>query len=123
MNLLKKAMDVFFGRNNTGTVYINGVSYQGNSVCIIGDKVFVDGTVSSGSLVGNLVVTVNGSCESVATASGDINVKGEVKGNLKSASGDISCGNVLGSVFSTSGDIECQNIGGCVNTVSGDISR
>ncbi|MCK9155101.1 MAG: hypothetical protein M0P12_03200 [Paludibacteraceae bacterium] len=60
-------------------------------------------------------------CESVATLSGDINVKGNVKGNLKSTSGDIRCGNVEGSVFPTSGDVECQNIGGSVNTVSGDI--
>jgi len=62
----------------------------------------VGGNVSSSS--GS--ITVGGSCRSIASTSGTIKCKGEVKGNLTSTSGSISvAGSVSGSMCSVSGSV------------------
>jgi len=50
-------------------------------------------------------VQVNGNAQNVKTASGDVNVSGDVLGNIQTMSGDVDCGNVGGGVSTMSGDI------------------
>lgn len=115
------SMKVRTGGNSV--VRVNGKTYSGQRVDIVGGRVLVDGKEQPEVLSGPMVrVTVNGSPESVQTDSGDITVNGTA-GTVSTTSGDVKCESVQGGVSTTSGDVSTRSIGGSVSTVSGDISR
>jgi len=118
----------FFGKNNfvssyssSGTININGNSYNGNNVTIVGNKVFVDGKdqtpdakdirIEIGSNIDKLEVdyansiSISGDVNSVRSSSGDVSIKGSVNGSVITSSGDVVCGKVSGDVVTSSGDI------------------
>lgn len=113
-------MDIRTG--GASIVTVNGKSYRGSSVSIVGNKIVVDGVEQGGDLVGPINVTVNGSAQSVQTASGNIEVHGAV-GTVSTTSGDVRCDDVQGGVSTVSGDVQCRVIGGSVSTVSGDVHQ
>lgn len=115
-------MNLNFFKNNKSTVQINGISYTGKNVTINGDKVVVDGVIQTQSLAGPITVTVQGSCDSVSTASGDIYINGN-SGRVTATSGDIDViGNVEGSIQTVSGDVNVRRTHtNNISTVSGDI--
>ena len=90
----------------TGTVRINGKTYTGNSIIVESDgTVTVDGKTSRLEIIGNITVTVEGECDKVCAASGDIEVRGNV-GSVSAVSGDVIVhGDVYGSVSTVSGDV------------------
>lgn len=51
-------------------------------------------------------VSLNGEAKSIKTQSGDVNIAGDVIGNVKTMSGDVKCENVSGDVSTMSGDIK-----------------
>lgn len=70
---------------------------KGTEITIIGD-------------VGRIVnkfgkIVVEGSCNRVKTISGDVEIRGDVEGDVETTSGNISCGNVAGDVSTVSGRI------------------
>lgn len=112
-----------FGRSK-GTVTINGVSYTGNNISVVGNKVIIDGKGQTGSTgddkivnitvqgdihelkVGNAVdVIVTGNCEFVSVQNGNVGITGDVGGDVDTVNGDIRCGSVHGSVKTVNGDI------------------
>lgn len=120
------------------SIIINGIRFLGGNVRTENGKVFVDGNrIDLGNAVkidivvhGNLesldvgsaqMVQVNGSVGRLKTASGDVKC-GEVHGDVSTASGDVECGDVRGSVGTTSGDVQARSVAGNVKTVSGDVS-
>ncbi len=122
-----------------GRMNINGMSYEGNSVRVVGDKVYIDNKeipITDKRILfyveGNIEkiecgscdqIVVFGSTEEITTASGDVYVA-EVKGSIKTLSGDVTVnGEVGGSVYTTSGDIEANAIKGSAKTLSGDIDK
>lgn len=107
-------------RMSGSSVTIDGKTFSGRSVSIVGNKVVVDGVEQPGELVGPVSVTVNGNAESVESGSGRIEVAGSA-GRVKTMSGDVHCGDVTGDVGTMSGDVTCGSIGGSVKTMSGDI--
>lgn len=107
-------------KTSGSSITIDGRSFTGRNVSIVGDKVVVDGVEQDGSLVGPVSVTVHGNAESVETGSGKVEVSGSV-GRIKTMSGDVHCGAVGGDVGTLSGDVTCRNISGSVKTMSGDI--
>lgn len=108
--------------SGSGSVTIDGKTFTGRSVTIVGDQVIVDGVAQAGTLVGPVNVTVNGDAENVTTTSGNIVVNGGCY-RVKSTSGDIECRDVAGDVETTSGDVKCGTVSGSVNTISGNIRR
>lgn len=113
-----------------GVIVINGQRFQYNgSLSIINGRYFVDGKE-----VRDLSELTKDQKEVNITIDGDINklevdccdriyVKGKV-GKIKSTSGDIEVGgDVEGDVQTVSGDINCGNISGDASTVSGNIRR
>lgn len=50
-------------------------------------------------------ISITGNCNRVKTVSGDVEIGGDVDGDVESVSGDINCGNVSGDVKTVSGDI------------------
>lgn len=107
--------------NGSASITIDGRTFKGNNVSIIGNKVVIDGVEQSGELVGNIRITVNGNVDNIETTSGDIEVRGAV-GEVETTSGDVIVhSNISGSVKTMSGDVTAGSIGGNVKTMSGDI--
>lgn len=102
-------------------ITINGKTYTGDSISIKngnitigGNVVVVDEKIINISVDGNVskvVVdaceqcTINGDAGSVSTMSGDVEIRGDVNGNVKTMSGDVKCGRIEGDVSTMSGDI------------------
>jgi acetyl/propionyl-CoA carboxylase alpha subunit len=105
-------------------IVINGKSYTGNSVSIKNNKITIDGSVIETEeknikieIQGDIEelkvdecdsVKVTGSVKNLTTMSGDVTVKGDVSGNVKTMSGDVECGKVGGNISTMSGDITHQ---------------
>lgn len=113
----------------------NSVVVDGNNIIVNGKKVsdlneirekkiyiVIEGEVSQLNVDCCEKIEVKGNVGSIEAGSGDIHAN-EVKGNVKTASGDIKCGGSIGgSASSMSGDIECGgSIGGSASTMSGNI--
>ena len=104
------------------TITINGNTYSGNNIVVINGKVIVNGkdvTPDSKeiniSVQGNIdelkvdacnKVSVEGSVKFISTKSGDVEVTGNVDGNISTMSGDVHCENVNGLVSTMSGNIK-----------------
>lgn len=105
-----------------GTITVNGKSYRGSNVHVVGNKVIIDGKEQDGEFQKDINIEIHGDAGSIENECGKVIVSGKAA-SVKSQSGDIECGDVSGSVKTMSGDIECGNIGGSVNTMSGDITH
>lgn len=107
-------------------VTINGVKISGNvtgsNVVVINGKVFVNGKDVTPDtkeinidVQGNIEklevdacskITITGDVHNVKTQSGDVDISGNVNGNIQTMSGDVDCGNVSGSISTMSGDVK-----------------
>lgn len=102
-------------------INVNGKSYTGNNICVNGNKIIIDGeelktdskTINI-SINGNTdkisvdqcdKITVTGHVNDLKTMSGDVEITGDVKGSVKTMSGDVYCGDIAGSITTISGDI------------------
>lgn len=120
------------------TVSINGMSFKGSNVSISNGRIVIDGkdvTPDTKEIVISIdgdidklqadqcsKVTVNGSCGSLSTMSGNVNC-GSVNGSIKTMSGNVKCGNVGNDIGTMSGDVDCGVVGGSVTTNSGDVDH
>lgn len=111
--------------SENSTITINGQSFSGSSVNICNGTVIIDGKKQEGVILGHIVnIEIKGDCKSVDTTSGNVNVTGNMMGDIDCTSGDVRItGNVTGSVQTVSGDVKCGTVGGSVKTVSGDIEN
>jgi hypothetical protein len=105
-----------------GSVNINGRIFSGKSVIVKNGKVFVDGNSVAADekeikieVTGNIEtltvdyckdLKVTGDVSKVKTMSGDVTIGGEVKGDVRTMSGDVRCGNIAGKVKTMSGNIK-----------------
>lgn len=105
------------------TITMNGVTYHGDNIAMINNKIFVDGKDVTPETM-QVSINVVGDVEKI---SADMCAMIHVTGNcgfIKTASGDVDVGgDVTGSVSTMSGDVTCKNVGGNVQTMSGDITR
>lgn len=101
---------------------INGVRYEGSNVSVVGGKIFVNGKDVTPEQK-HISITIEGDCESLDVDSCEyVNISGNVKGNVKTMSGNVKViGDVSGSVSTMSGDVEAKSISGNSSTMSGDI--
>jgi hypothetical protein len=105
-----------------GTIKVNGITFQGNSIQITNSKVIVDGKeikledskIVNITVEGNVEsihadvcesIIVKGTCKKAQTMSGNITIEGNVEGNVKTMSGNVSCGDIAGNASSMSGNI------------------
>ena len=120
---------------------INGttIGHGKNNIVVINGKVYADGTdvtpdskEISITIEGNLEhlevdycskISIKGDVGSIKSASGDIDITGNVNSGIQTASGDVECSDVHGSIKSMSGDISCENVAGSVSTMSGNIKH
>lgn len=59
--------------------------------------------------------------EKITTCSGDVKVKGNVIGDIKTDTGDVKAKRITGDVNTETGDVEAGEINGNVSTNSGDV--
>lgn len=116
-------------------ITINGKTYHGNNVSIIGGRVIIDGVEQKGDpLSGRVeVVVVSGMIENLRTdasvqcgaVGGNVDAGGsvdcdEVRGNV-TAGGSVNC-NDVGKSISAGGSVTCDDVGGSVSA-GGPIRR
>lgn len=107
------------------TIKINGTVYSGNgSLIVSGNKIIVDGKdvtpdakeikidikgdISMLTVDSCETVTVHGRVGKIKTMSGDVNIEGDVDGDISTMSGDVDCYNVSGKISTMSGDIKTR---------------
>jgi len=111
---------MFWKSKKKTTVIVDGVSYTGKHVVIEDGIVTIDGDNKT-QKIGHIVhVEIQGDCDQIYNAAGNISVSGNAK-KVETASGDVECGDVSGDVKSMSGDITCGNVAGSIQTMSGDV--
>lgn len=108
-----------------GNFSVDGRSFSGSSLKIIGNQVYVDGVLQEGSLTGVVKVIVEGELASLQTdASVECgNVRGPVNAGVAvrcgDVTGDVSAGtsvtakNVTGNVTARTA-VTCDDVGGSV---------
>ncbi len=109
------------------SITINGHTYSGGrSISITNGKVIIDGNdvTPEGKEINITVhgdihiidvdvcnkVSVNGNAHEVKSASGDIDITGDVSGSVHSMSGNVECNEVKGSISTMSGNIKHRKI-------------
>ena len=122
------------------SISINGVSYKGGNISIIGNKVIIDGKdqtpdskeikievngdIEELSVDYASEISIKGNVDNVRTSSGDVTINGVVKNNIQTSSGDVEIdGDVTGGINTSSGDVKCGKVSGNVRTMSGDIKH
>ena len=106
---------------NGSPVTINGRSFSGNNISIVGNKVIVNGVEQSGSLVGPITVEVHGDVDMLNVVSGNVTARNVNR--VKTGSGDVSCGDVNGDISTGSGDVKCGTVAGKIKTGSGGVTH
>jgi len=104
-------------------IKINGKTYKGNNVSIINGQVIIDGKkadtpedekVINITIDGNIKtldvdycnkLEMTGDCESVTSKNGNIQVKGNVTGDVNNKNGNIVCRNIGGNAETKNGDV------------------
>lgn len=93
------------------------IQVQNNKVCVDGKEltwaelesktinIHVEGNVEELRVDCCNKVEVSGNVKTLETQSGDVVIKGYVSGDIRTQSGDVSCGNIAGNVKTQSGDI------------------
>lgn len=106
-----------FSINNDGDFVVNGKRMSISEMIANGyayeeggaknDKtleITINGNVESIDCEASKIV-VNGSCGNVTTNMGDIDVKGDVNGSVRTNMGNIMCGNVEGNATTNLGNV------------------
>jgi hypothetical protein len=97
-------------RMNSGmaNVTVNGVSYTGyNSVSVSSNGVIIDNEMKDSHTNFKIVkININGDVSSVNTASSNVDVTGNITGNVKTMSGNVRVG---------------KDVHGRINTISGSV--
>jgi len=111
----------------TSRITINGktiVMRGGSNISIVNGKVIVDGKALEvdTSEYRTVNVSIEGDVGSLQIDCGDIDITGNVTGDVSTGQGDISCGNVGRNVKTAMGSITCGSVGGDATTAMGRVS-
>ena len=109
-------------------ININGKTYNapdGCSVSVKNGEVYIDGKLIDDIPSRTYIeITVIGDCKEVTTDAGNINIKGNVEGNVSNDAGNIYIeGDVSGNVTIDTGNIIANHISGNVSTDCGNIGH
>lgn len=106
---------MFSVRNSIVT--INGVTITENQ-----DELEIDGVKFKIEGANHLTVVINKDVKNVTTANGNIDVNGNVHGDVRTANGSIICGAVGGDVRTTMGNVDVSgDVKGDVSTTMGSV--
>lgn len=97
---------------NMGTITINGKTFTGNNVDVVGGRVIIDGVEQMSGQSGVLEVRVLEGTIHNLKADGSVSCN-NVTGNV-AAGGSVNCDDVGGNV-AAGGSVNCDNVGGKVS--------
>jgi len=100
-----------------GTIVINGQTFTGNNVDIVGGRVIIDGVEQMSGQSGILEIRVTEGTIHNLKADGSVNCL-NVTGNV-SAGGSVNCNDVGGNV-AAGGSVNCDDVSGKV-TAGGSV--
>ncbi len=106
-------------------IVINGKSYKGNSLQINDNEILIDGRRVDDQEDQKVInITVDGNIDTLNVDSCDkLEITGDC-GNVTSKNGDIQIsGNIDGDVTNKNGNIMCRNVSGDVETKNGSIQH
>lgn len=108
----------------SSSITINGIKYSGNSIVVSNGKVIIDGKNETPKDSKEININVNGNIDELKVdVCETIKITGDVN-NVKTQSGDVDVkGNVNGNIQTMSGDVKSKNVGGSISTMSGDIKH
>ena len=84
-------------------IFVDGVDVTPDSKEI---NISVNGNIDTIKVDNCNKFTVEESVKQISTISGDVEITGDVDGNVKTMSGDVDCGNIQGSVSTMFGNIK-----------------
>lgn len=106
-----------------GSIRINGINYTGDNISIRGNKVVINGVDVTPDAKQISIVVDGDVTELKVDNCEDLRIVGNV-GRVKTMSGDVDIeGNVTGDVETMSGDVRCLSVGGNVKTMSGKVKK
>ena len=94
--------------NKDGKTFVDGKPIEELDLGNFTDKeinIYITGDIDKLEVDCCNKIEVNGQVRKVDTTSGDVEVKGDVTGDIETLSGDINCGSVGGDISTMSGDI------------------
>ncbi len=100
-----------------GSITIDGRTFEGDVVSIIGGEVIVDGVTQDGTLTGKVSLEIKGTLDNLTTDA-SVNMTGQIKGNVE-AGGSVRCDDVGGNVIA-GGSVNCDDVGGKI-TAGGSV--
>ena len=101
------------------TVTINGVTYEGNNVSMINNRIIIDGKEVGETERAQTQIVINGNIGNLETDK-SVTVNGEITGNV-TAGGSVNCDDIGGDVRA-GGSVNCDDIGGDVRA-GGSVNR
>lgn len=99
----------FFGRNSQ--LRIDGKTYVGNNISIIGNRVYVDGKLADGPDENIVDITVLCNVDKIVSDE-SIYIKGNVTGNVEART-SVSCNDIYGNVKAGT-SVNCDDVEGDV---------
>lgn len=114
---------------NSNNVKLNGKTYNipsCSSISIVNGTLYVDGKVfdeEEKREVVHITVVVNGDAGNIEFFNGSATVHGSSK-QIKTTNGDVNIGgDVVGDVKTTNGNVSSKTISGKVSTVNGNVNK
>lgn len=111
-------------------VNINGRTYSapdGVSVSVVNNKVYFNGKLAEDFndwKEKKIEIIIEGNCKEIKADAGNINIKGNVEGNVNTDAGNISIeGDVKGNATTDCGNISANHIFGNASTDCGNIGH
>ena len=103
-------------------VFVNGKEVgNGRNIVIENGKVIIDGRLIDTGDAKEISIQIAGDVASLSVdACKTLKIDGSA-GSVRTASGNVHCGDVHGDVHTMSGDVHCGAVQGAVSTMSGDI--
>lgn len=93
-------------------VTINGVTYEGNNVSMINNRIIIDGKEVGETEKSQTQVVIEGNIRNLQTDK-SVTVNGNIDGDV-GAGGSINCDDVGGNVHA-GGSVNCDDVGGNVS--------
>lgn len=102
---------------------VNGVKSFGRTVVISNGRVIIDGQECGSTKDQKTInVIITGNLDSLRVdACNEITVNGDVRGDIQTNAGDVTCKDVTGDVSTMAGNIECANVAGSASTMAGNV--
>lgn len=138
LDRMKGLFDTLTGAEQS-TITVNGRTFKGNTVSIVGGDIIVDGKKVDSpeekeinvTITGNVkelyldggTITMHGNVGDLSVAHAKTIINGDIKNNVRIQHGNMECDNIYSDVETNHGNVRAVTIHGSVSTKMGNITR